>query len=167
VDIDREQHSLTASGNVVTQLVEDSDEPGSASELTIVRAANMVYTEGNRLARYTGGVALNRPGLDLKALELQAYLAEQGADSRLDKAFADGKVRIVRTAPQRTLTGTSEHAEYYTDEEKIILREGEPQLIDSKWGTTRGSELTYFANDDRLLVNGAPNRPATSRVRRK
>ena len=40
-------------------------------------------------------------------------------------------------------------------------------LVDSLKGNTRGVELTYFTSDDRLLVNGAPEKPATSRLRKK
>ena len=46
--------------------------------------------------------------------ELRAFLGEAGADSRLEKAFADGAVEIFSTAKDRTRTGTGEHAEYYT-----------------------------------------------------
>ena len=82
----------------------------------------MVYTEESRLTHYTGGVQLNRPGLQVKGKELRAFLAESGADSRLEKAFADGAVEIFSTGKDRTRTGTGEHAEYYTDDQKVILR---------------------------------------------
>ena len=60
--------------------------------------------------------------------------------------------------------GTGEHAEYYTDDEKIILRGVPAQLNDTLRGNTRGAQLTYYADDDRLLVDGAPPKPAASRV---
>jgi lipopolysaccharide export system protein LptA len=140
----------------------------------VVKADGLVYTEQDRLARYTGGAQLDRPGLRVKSDELRAYLAEEKSDgstsdseSRVEKAFADGHVEIVQTASDRTRTGTGEHAEYYAADEKIVLNGGQPQLVDSKRGFTRGSELTYFINDDRLLVSGAPGHRATSRLRRK
>ena len=73
----------------------------------------------------------------------------------------DGHVEIVQAATDRTRTGTGEHAEYYTTDERIILRGGQPQMVDSKKGYTRGAELTYFVNDDRLLVTGSPKQRAT------
>jgi hypothetical protein len=39
-------------------------------------------------------------------------------DSRIEKAYADGHVEIVQAAPDRTRTGTSDHAEYFTDNER-------------------------------------------------
>jgi hypothetical protein len=48
------------------------------------------------------------------------------------------------------------------------LRGGQPQMVDSKKGYTRGSELTYFVNDGRLLVSGGgPKERATGHLRRK
>ena len=78
-----------------------------------------------------------------------------------------GTWRSCRRRTDRTRTGTSDHAEYYTDDERIVLRGGQPQMLDSKKGYTRGAELTYFVNDDRLLVSGSPKERATSRLRRK
>jgi lipopolysaccharide export system protein LptA len=133
----------------------------------VVHAEHLVYTDQNRLADYTGGVRLDRPGLRVKSRELRAFLADSSADSRLEKATAQGAVEIVQNATGRTRTGTAEHAEYFPDEEKIILREGKPQLVDSLKGeAAHGDELTYFANDDRLLVSGSPEHPAKSEIRR-
>ncbi|HEY2013760.1 MAG TPA: LptA/OstA family protein, partial [Bryobacteraceae bacterium] len=185
VNLDREKKSLVADGNVVTNLweqpkAEDPPKDGKKSAtqkkaappvLTVVHAGHLVYTEANRLAVYSGGVLLNRPGMDVKARQLQAFLADSGADSQLEKAIADGAVEIVQTSRVGIRTGTGEHAEYYTDEQKVLLKEGQPKLVERKLSgkqdTTEGAELTYFANDDRLLVNGSPARPGQSRIQRK
>ena len=52
-------------------------------------------------------------------------------------------------------------------EEKLLLTGGQPQMVDSLKGTTKGRELTYFSNDDRLLVNGAEAQRSESVIRRK
>jgi lipopolysaccharide export system protein LptA len=195
--IDRDKRMLSATGHVVTQFLEKKSESGPAESrdrvdpakqesdpgapvFVVVTAANLVYTDADRLAHYTGGVVLTRPGLQVKADELRAVLAQSKSDdkdnkdsndeeqSRLENAFADGHVEIIQTATERTRTGKSDHAEYYTGEERIILRGGQPQMVDSKKGFTRGSELTYFVNDDRLLVSGGgPKERATGHLRRK
>ena len=61
----------------------------------------------------------------------------------------------------------SEHAEYYTEEQKVLLDGGNPVLVDSLKGETKGRQLTWFANNDRLLVNGVESRPADSLLRKK
>jgi len=186
VEIDREKRSIIADGHVVTQSREErkADETGitppaearatgpraenpAIPVFTLVKAPHMVYTDQDRLAHYSGGVLLNRASLQMKAADLRSWLAEEGAENRLQKAFADGAVQIVQTGPIRTKTGTAEHAEYYTDEEKIILRGGEPTMNDSLRGNTRGTVLTYYSDDDRLLVNGSDAKPAISHIRRK
>jgi lipopolysaccharide export system protein LptA len=177
--IDVDHGTLTAHGNVVTNLWEQpGDQPASparkqapaAPVLTVVHAQHLVYTDENRLAVYTGGVALKRTGLDVKSRELRAYLSESGSSSRLDKALADGSVEIVQAVKGRTRTGTGGHAEYYTAIQKVVLHaEGaaKAKLVDSVAGTSEGTELTYFANDDRLLGSGTSTEPVNSRVVRK
>ncbi len=179
IDIDREKRILVADGNVVTTLWEepkaDPKNPQKKSVgspvLTLVHAPHLVYTDENRLARYSGGVVLDRPGLQVNGKELNAYLADTGADSRLEKAIADGAVRMVQNNRAGVRTGTGEHGEYYTSDQHVFLNGGEPRLVvkksNGKLETTEGSDLTYFANDDRLLVNGSSARPGQSRLQRK
>ena len=98
--------------------------------------------------------------------DLHAYMAN-GGDSRLDKAFADGAVQIVSNAAGRTRTGTGTHSEYYATDKKVILRGSNAKLVDSAGDTSEGQELTYYPDDDRLLVNGVPPAPVKSVVRKK
>jgi lipopolysaccharide export system protein LptA len=171
VDIDREKQTLAADRNVVSNLWQqpkDEDKAKGATPVPIViHAAHLLYTDQNRLANYKGGVTLERPGMQVKSRELLAYLADSSADSRLEKAIALGSVEIVQKGVDRTRTGKAEHAEYFPGDEKVILREGRPQMVDSLKGETHGDELTYFANDDRLQVSGTKDQPAKSQIRRK
>ena len=119
----------------------------------------MVYTDTDRLAFYSGGAIMDRPGLYVKSEEIRSYMKEQKKEtkdkpkdpkaeddngSRLEKAFADGKVEIIDTALQRKRVGKGVHAEYYTDESKIILHGDQATLDDSLKGTSKGAELTYW-----------------------
>lgn len=176
IEIDRAHSQLKATGRVNSQLLEkskpsDKKKPAAAPVFTIIRAPSMVYDDKERLAHYTGGVTLKRGPLDVTARELRAYMKEskpeeKNDDSGLDKAVADGSVVILSVAADRTRRGQSEHAEYYAEEGRVVLEQGQPVLEDNLRGTTRGNQLIYFANDDRLLVNGVPSQPAVSKVRR-
>ena len=182
VDIDRtadpQKRSLVADGHVVTNLWEepkddkDKKKKSGPPVLTEVRAAHMVYTESNRLTYYTGGVQLTRPGLNVKSQELRAFLAEGGGDSRLEKALADGSVEILSTSKDRTRNGTGEHAEYYTAEQKVILRGPLVHMVEKLFAKPQptvsdGTEATYFANDDRLLVETTEkDKPGNTRINR-
>ena len=189
IEIDRDRRVMEAHGKVVSQFADKAQDKspekneGKAQEksakskapaapiFTVVRAADLVYTEESRIAAYQGGVVLTRPALTVNSKELKAFLKPADSDSSLDKAFADGAVKIVSIAtnvkPSRTRTGTSEHAEYYSDEQKVILQKGEPLLVDSVRGNTTGQQLTWWANNDRLLVEGEANKPAQGTIRKK
>lgn len=201
--INRDESKIEAHGHVMSQLLDKNDDskektparktPPKAAVFTIVKAPDMVYTDTDRIAHYTGGVVLTRPGMTVQARELRAYLKEAekpaekgtaaakepvkapipgkekgtGNNTSLDKALADGGVVIVQKAADRTRTGTAEHSEYYVAESKVILNQGKPKLVDSFKGTTEGRQLTYFSNNDRLLVDGEKDKPAESNLRRK
>ncbi|MBI4876341.1 MAG: LPS export ABC transporter periplasmic protein LptC [Acidobacteria bacterium] len=165
IEIDRDQRYLAAQGRVVSQFLDRGK--NSKGGFTVVRAPQMRYTDEDRLAQYQGGADLARPGLTVRAREIRAWLREAKSDSSLDRAVADGQAEIVQAAPGLKRIGTSEHAEFYETEQRVILTGGEPRLADSVQGTTRGSRLTYYANRDQLIVEGADGRPAVSRLKKK
>jgi lipopolysaccharide export system protein LptA len=171
VDVDREKRSLIADHNVVSSLWEepkDEEKKKTAMPvLTVVRAPRLVYTDTDRLAIYTGGVDMARPGMHITSRELHAFLADSNADSRLEKAFADGGVRVVANTVNGPRIATAEHTEYFTDEQKVILTGGKPRLVDDTGHSTEGTKLTYFSNDDRLLIDGASDRPVQTFITRR
>ena len=181
IEIDRDNNNLKAHGHVVSQLVDKkkddnkpgadaprkTDKPASAPVFTLVQAPDLVYNDDDRLAIYTGGVTLDRGPMKVKSKELRAYLRDSDEDSSLDHAFADGAVEVVQTSAQRKRTSASEHAEYYVNDNKVVLSGGHPQLVDSYKGTTKGTRLTWFSDDDKLIVEGADGEPTHSKLRRK
>ena len=166
ITIDRKLGNVTSEGKVVSQLLDKSESAKKNAVFTIVKAPRMTYSDKERIAHYTGGAVLTRGTTVVTAREIRAFL-KQGEDSSLDRAVADGSVKIVQTTPQRTRTGTSEHAEYFTADARVLLTGGSPELVDTIDGRTRGSKLTYFSNNDRLLVEGAQGQPVESKLLRK
>jgi len=173
IDVDRGKKTLVADGQVVSQFIDDKTKdnknPDAKPVFTIIKAQHMVYTDQDRLAYYTGGANLWRPTLTVKSDTLRAFLNPENADSdsRINKAYGDGNVEIVQLSPDRTRIGTSEHGEYYTDDGKIVLNGGNPQLKDTLRGDTRGEQLVYFTDDDRLIVSGGPKNPVQSHLHRR
>jgi lipopolysaccharide export system protein LptA len=179
LDIDRGREVLEAHGKVVSQFADktkDQDKAAAKSPTpgvyTVVRAPDLVYNDDTRLAVYQGGAVMSRPDLTVVSREIRAFLKDANSDSSLDKAFADGAVKIDSTsvrpgAQPRKRTGTSEHAEYYADEGKVIMQGGQPLLTDSVKGKTTGKQLTWWSNNDRLLVDGEESKPAQSNIRKK
>jgi lipopolysaccharide export system protein LptA len=180
IEIDRDRRQMEAHGKVVSQFADKAQDKTpekskskapAAPVFTVVRATDLIYSEETRVADYQGGVVLTRPSLTVSSKELKAFLKPADSDSSLDKAFAEGAVKIVSMAsnvkPARTRTGTSEHAEYYADDQKVILEKGQPLLVDSVKGNASGRQLTWWANNDRLLVEGEANKPAQGTIRKK
>ncbi|MCU1291455.1 MAG: OstA family protein, partial [Bryobacterales bacterium] len=158
IHIDRDEQTLEASGNVVSELVDDKGD-GAGPVFTVVYAPQLLYRDDTRIADYTGGVKLERAKMTVTSGKLQAFLTpktENAKDqSSLDHAFADGDVKIYHVlATGRTRTGVSQHCEYFTQDDRVILNGGSPQMLDSYKGITKGRQLTYFSGDDRLVVDG-------------
>jgi lipopolysaccharide export system protein LptA len=193
VEIDRDNNLLKAHGHVLSQLLDKTKDQDTAKDgkgnavdgkskaapqssagtkpslrvFTVVKAADLDYNDDTRLAHYSGGATLERPDMLVKALDIHAYLRSDSDDSSLDHALADGKVEVHKRMPDRTRDATSEHAEYYVDEDKVILEGGQPRLVDSTRGTTRGDKLTWYSSDDRMLVDGVPQQQVKSVLHHK
>lgn len=167
IRIDRKNSRLHATGKVVTQLVDKSDLKKKRDVFTTVRAPEFTYDDKTRLAHYTGGAELNRAGTVVTGREIRAWLQSGESDSSLDRAFADGNVKIVQSEKDRTRTGTAEHAEYYVKDAKIVLNGGTPTFADTRKGSTKGERITYYSEGERLLVEGGAKQPVESKVLRK
>ncbi len=169
IEIDRAGQELAARGNVRTRLV---GTPGvadakAAPMVTSVRAPEMDYAEKTHTAVYRGGVTLTRGPTQVTSTELRGIFASAPGASALEKAIADGNVVILQSSGGRVRKGVAEHAEYALTEEKVTLSGGTPEFTDSWRGSTRGTQLTWFSGNGRLLVNGRDDQPAVSVIRRK
>jgi len=139
---------------------------------TTVRAPDLLYEDEKKLAYYTGGVKLVRDKMTVTSRELRAFFKEDqdkkdSDSSSLDHVFADGDVIVTDVRPDRTRIGTAPHAEFYADDNKLILNGGGAQMVDSSKGTTRGEELTYFNDDDQMLVKGEKNALVVTHMKKK
>jgi lipopolysaccharide export system protein LptA len=182
IDINRDEQTLHAAGNVVSELVDNKKAPTPADGkstappdnpvYTTVKAPDLIYHDDTRIALYSGGVTLLRNNMTVTSKELRAFLTpktnDNSGDSSLDHAFADGGLMVVDIlGPNHKRTGSADHGEYYTKEDKVILSGGSPQIVDNIRGVTKGREITYYSGDDRLLVEGELKQPAFSKMIKK
>jgi len=183
IDIDRDEQVLHATGNVVSELVDnkksstDTDSktappPVDAAVYTTVKAPDLLYHDDTRIALYSGGVTLLRNAMTVTSKELRAFLTpktdDNKNDSSLDHAFAEGNLMVVDViGPNHKRTGSAERGEYYTKEDKVVLTGGAPQIVDSLRGVTKGKLITYYSGDDRLLVEGELKKPAFTKLIKK
>ena len=176
IHIQRTDKTLKAERNVVHYLREEephgAPQPTPGSDLVRIKASSMDYDESRNLLVYNGSVEFRRSNLTVLSDHLEAQLRapteQDGSQSRLDKAVASGDVRIIegRSTSGAPRTAFGLKAEYLPGESKVIL-DGDPAHIqDSERGRTEGRQLTYYLDDDRLLVQGGPDGRART-LRRK
>jgi lipopolysaccharide export system protein LptA len=185
IEIDRDAEILHASGSVVSELVDNKQPapdptaeaggksvPPPSPVYTTVKAPDLLYHDDTREALYSGGVTLLRNAMTVTSKELRAFLTpktdDNKEDSSLDHAFADGNLVVLDIlGPNHKRTGSSDRGEYYTKEDKVVLAGGAPQIVDSLRGITKGTLITYYSGDDRLLVQGEHNKPAFTKMTKK
>jgi len=126
-----------------------------------IRADHLEYSDQGRKAIYRGNVRLQTENTVLEAEHLDAYFADVDHTVQLERAVAEGNVKV--TQPGRRATG--QHAEYVPAEAKIVLTGGPPTLYDAEKGFTSGQSLTFYSRDDRLIVSGGDEFSTISRHR--
>ncbi len=175
IHLDRGARTLAARGGVVSVLVEEAA-PGSQARAVTITADSLDYSDQDRRAHYRGNVVLRRERLTVTAQQLEAFLRPRQqvkpGQSRLERALASGgaEVREARDPLAGTSAGrrgSAEQAEYLAGEERVVLRGGAPRIEQPGRGATSGAELTYYLNDDRLLVSGQPGAPSQTRYKLK
>lgn len=180
IDIDRKQGHLTATGGIVHQMVDERSAMArkSGPVQTRVKAADMFYSDKDRVVEYRGGVVMNRPGLEVTSTQLRAYLEEDDTErfneqpgGGIEKAFAFGAVKIVETGDDRVRRGTGDTGEYYTADSRLVLEGTKPEMIDVVKGVeqrrTTGKQLSWFANNNKIFVEGQEQKQTLSTVQRK
>lgn len=180
IDIDRKLGQLRATGGIVHQMIDDKSAQAKKTGviLTNVKSTDMAYADKERVVEYHGSVVMTRPGLEVKSAHLRAYLDDGDTESfneqpsgGIEKAFASGAVTIVETGEQRVRKGNGETGEFYTADSKLTLEGGKPEMVDFVKGVeqrrTTGKQLTWFANNDKLIVDGEEKKPSQSTLQRK
>ncbi len=180
IDIDRKAGQLRGFGGITHQMVDEKSAQArkTGAILTNVKATEMLYSDKDRMVEYRTNVILSRPGLEVQSNQLRAYLDEDDSErfneqpsGGIEKAFAYGAVRIVETGTQRVRKGNGETGEFYTADSKLVLEGGKPEMVDLVKGVeqrrTTGKQLTWFANNDKIIVDGQEQKPALSTLQRK
>ena len=97
---------------------------------------------------------MTRPGLAVKAAEMRGVSGEsRGGVRGWRSAYRRRKGGDRAAAPGRREAGRASTPSTTRARRRSSCAAATPQFADSLRGRTRGNELTYYANDDRLLVN--------------
>jgi lipopolysaccharide transport protein LptA len=165
ITIERQSKNLFAEGNVVSYLrAEQGPEKSGEGQKNqasrmVISGRSMRYDDASRRAAYQGGVTFKRALLTIRSEELEGWFSAQGTDSgqRLEKGVARGQVHIAQKNPAGSgvRQGYGQTAIYEPPAERVRLDGVPARVIDEVGNETRGPQLTYRLNDDRLLVQGS------------
>jgi lipopolysaccharide export system protein LptA len=161
-----------ATTNAVTTVLASTSGPKRQATVFRVRSRQLVYTDADRKAVFTGAVTADDPtGVvhsdQVEALLLpaspasQASLAPAQGSSRIDRIIATG--HVVLQQPGRR--GTGEKLLYTAQDGKFELTgtfSSPPHLYDQVHGDVSGESLIFNSQDDSVSVTGVQSRAVTN-----
>jgi lipopolysaccharide export system protein LptA len=159
----RNEKRLVAETQVVSlfYLEQESAEKKKERKPATVQAERLVYEDGLQKATYFRNVRMNSGMGRLNADQLEVFLREENNKKSVDRMLATGKVKI----EQPGKVATSESAEFFQTEKKVILTGGMPRVLDSERGSTVGPRLTMYFDDGSITVAGNPETRVITRQR--
>lgn len=148
----RDQRVLEAAGAVRTHIASADAQPPVR-----VESAAMRYVESERQMKFTGDVRFLRGDLTVRSKRLTSWFAEPHADSgasgELEKARAEGDVRIARAVSAAgSRRGFGDTADYDPADESVLLSGAPARAIRADGSETQGARLAYDMSGDRLVV---------------
>ncbi len=117
---------------------------------TLIQAEKMIYRDQTQKAVYEKNVRMRHSMGLVQSDRLEVELETIENQTRPRRLIALGHVKIFQ--PQRL--ATSEMAEYFRADDRLVLSGGSPRVLDSERGSTSGARLTLFRNNDSIFVEG-------------
>src|SRR5690606_31359391 len=153
--LDEENGNLTATGNVrtVLELEEvDPDTRKATRTMTTGTAAELVYTEAERKAVFTGEARLVNPrDGDLRAARIELFLLPDGRQIERLEAF---DAVTLRTPVKQ---GTGARLTYFPADGRYVMA-GTPvnvlEQLPNECRETTGRTLTFYRDSDTITVDG-------------
>lgn len=115
------------------------------SEPIVITSNKMEGSKKESIVIFTGNVIAKKEDSTQHADKMEVYLDEKG--EKVERIISTGNVKIVM---QDGRTGTSQRAEYYDEEQKIILI-GNAKVWQEE-NVVTGSRITIYLAEDRSIV---------------
>ncbi len=115
-----------------------------------ITSSRMETQNGKNVVSFLENVVAKKGDMTIYANRLDVYSDKD--KKKLIKIIAEGDVRIEKGL--KTATGAT--AEYYEEEQKLILR-GNPKLKE-KDNLIEGSEIIYYIKEENVTVHGDENK---------
>jgi lipopolysaccharide export system protein LptA len=157
MDFDQKVRTIVAQGDrkrPVSSVFMQVDQKGKSSTM-VVTAPRLTYADGERQARYSGGVTARGEDGVMTAERADVYLNAASASrttgpSQLDHMIASTHVLV----QQQERRAEGEKLLYTAAAQSWVMTGGSPVLSDPVNGTVHGDSLTFYSHDDRVVVEG-------------
>jgi lipopolysaccharide export system protein LptA len=165
IDFDQKTRTIAALGDTkrpVSSVFVQVDGKGKSSAV-LVTAPRLNYSDGERAARYTGGVTAKGEDGVITAGRADVFLNAAGAGhaagpSQLERIVAGTHVVV----QQQGRRAEGEKLVYQASNGTYVMTGGAPELSDPVNGTVRGDSLTFYSHDDRVVVEGGDSSRAVT-----
>jgi lipopolysaccharide export system protein LptA len=181
IEFDRDHRSLFASGiapgtepepkavasQSVTTILVQVDKKGNVTPIKVT-SSRLTYADQERKIFLSGGVTAKGSDSTVTSEQMTVYLlprsqsvaANAARPGQIDRLIAENNV--VLTQPTRH--GVGDRLVYTSADDKFVLTGKSPSIFDAERGKTTGDSLTFYRQDDRVLVEGKDTSPAVTRT---
>jgi lipopolysaccharide export system protein LptA len=186
IEFDRDHRSLIAHGtpNVthdgataepavnsaqpVATLLVQVDKKGNVTPIHVT-SSRLTYADADRKIFLDGGVTAKGSGATITSREMTVYLLPRSQSQAKTGIGTPGQIERMIAQDQVVITQPTRHGEggrlvYTAADDRFVLTGNSPSIFDAERGKTTGDSLTFFRQDDRVLVEGRQTSPAVTRT---
>jgi lipopolysaccharide export system protein LptA len=152
----------------VTTLLVQVDKKGNVTPIKVT-SSRLTYADAERKIFLTGGVTAKGADATVTSEQMTVFLLPRsqsqvgtgrGTYGQVDRMIAEKQVVVT----QPTRHGNGERLVYTSADDKFVLTGNSPSIFDAERGKTTGDSLTFYRQDDRVLVEGKQTSPAVTRT---
>jgi lipopolysaccharide export system protein LptA len=170
IEFDRDHRSLVAQGAAqpVTTVLVQVDKKGNVTPIHIT-SRRMTYTDAERKIFMNGGVTAKGSDATVTSEDMTVFLLPRSQSQAISGRSTPGQIERIIADKQVVLTQPTRHGNgdrlvYTSADDKFVLTGNSPSIFDAERGKTTGDSLTFYRQDDRVLVEGKQTSPAVTRT---
>jgi len=163
-----DQSAAHAAAQPVTTVLVQVDKKGNVTPIHIT-SRRMTYTDAERKIFMNGGVTAKGSDATVTSEEMTVFLLPRSQSQAISGRSTPGQIERIIAEKQVVLTQPTRHGNgdrlvYTSADDKFVLTGNSPSIFDAERGKTTGDSLTFYRQDDRVLVEGKQTSPAVTRT---
>jgi lipopolysaccharide export system protein LptA len=160
--------SAVNSAQPVATLLVQVDKKGNVTPIHVT-SAHLTYADADRKIFLDGGVTAKGSGATITSREMTVYLLPRSQSQAKTGIGTPGQIERMIAQDEVVITQPTRHGEggrlvYTAADDRFVLTGNSPSIFDAERGKTTGDSLTFFRQDDRVLVEGRQTSPAVTRT---